>query len=70
MTSTIGNNSVPGQAGFNATVGYDQATGLGSIDGCSPGQSLGQRYDSALISRGGFSEFAFRYRRIEQRASL
>ncbi len=27
-----GNNSVPGQAGFNATVGYDQATGLGSID--------------------------------------
>jgi pseudomonalisin len=30
--TTIGNNSVPGQAGFNATVGYDQATGLGSID--------------------------------------
>ncbi len=29
---TIGNNSVPGQAGFNATAGYDQATGLGSID--------------------------------------
>jgi pseudomonalisin len=29
---TSGNNSVPGQAGFNATVGYDQATGLGSID--------------------------------------
>jgi subtilase family serine protease len=30
---TTGNNSVPGQAGFIATVGYDQATGLGSIDG-------------------------------------
>jgi len=30
---TIGNDSVPGQTGFNATVGYDQATGLGSIDG-------------------------------------
>ena len=30
---TSGNNSVPGQAGFNATVGYDQATGLGSVDG-------------------------------------
>jgi subtilase family serine protease len=30
---TIGNNSVPGQAGFNATVGYDEAAGLGSIDG-------------------------------------
>ena len=29
---TSGNNSVPGQTGFNATVGYDQATGLGSID--------------------------------------
>lgn len=27
-----GNNSVPGQAGFGATTGYDQATGLGSID--------------------------------------
>jgi subtilase family serine protease len=30
---TSGNNSVPGQTGFNATLGYDQATGLGSIDG-------------------------------------
>jgi pseudomonalisin len=30
---TIGNNSVPGQAGFKAAVGYDEATGLGSIDG-------------------------------------
>ena len=28
-----GNNSVPGQAGFTATAGYDQATGLGSVDG-------------------------------------
>jgi pseudomonalisin len=28
----MGNNSVPGQTGFNATAGYDQATGLGSID--------------------------------------
>jgi pseudomonalisin len=28
-----GNNSVPGLTGFNAAVGYDQATGLGSIDG-------------------------------------
>jgi subtilase family serine protease len=30
---TGGNNSVPGQMGFNATGGYDQATGLGSVDG-------------------------------------
>jgi pseudomonalisin len=29
---TQGNNSVPGVTGFNATVGYDQATGLGSVD--------------------------------------
>jgi pseudomonalisin len=29
---TSGNNSVPGQTGFNAAAGYDQATGLGSID--------------------------------------
>ena len=30
---TSGNNSVPGQSGFVASAGYDQATGLGSIDG-------------------------------------
>jgi pseudomonalisin len=29
---TKGNNGVPGQTGFNATAGYDQATGLGSVD--------------------------------------
>jgi subtilase family serine protease len=29
---TIGNNSVPGQAGFNAAEGYDRATGLGSVN--------------------------------------
>lgn len=27
-----GNNSVPGQIGFPATAGYDQSTGLGSVD--------------------------------------
>jgi pseudomonalisin len=27
-----GNNSVPGQTGFSAAAGYDQATGLGSVD--------------------------------------
>jgi len=30
--TTSGNNSVPGVAGFNAVTGYDQATGLGSVD--------------------------------------
>jgi pseudomonalisin len=29
---TSGNNSVPGVTGFNAGVGYDEATGLGSVD--------------------------------------
>ncbi|HEY3771184.1 MAG TPA: Ig-like domain repeat protein [Candidatus Angelobacter sp.] len=29
---TAGNNSVPGQPGFNATSGYDLATGLGSVN--------------------------------------
>jgi len=29
---TGGNNSVPGLTGFKATTGYDQATGLGSVD--------------------------------------
>jgi large repetitive protein len=29
---TTGNNSVPGQAGFNAAAGYDLATGLGSVN--------------------------------------
>jgi pseudomonalisin len=28
-----GNNSVPGQSGFNAAADYDRATGLGSVDG-------------------------------------
>jgi subtilase family serine protease len=29
---TTGNNSVPGDTGFNAAVGYDACTGLGSVD--------------------------------------
>jgi subtilase family serine protease len=29
---TSGNNSVPGVTGYNAGIGYDQATGLGSVD--------------------------------------
>jgi subtilase family serine protease len=29
---TVGNNSVPGQTGYTAKVGYDQASGLGSVD--------------------------------------
>jgi hypothetical protein len=29
---TVGNNNVPGQTGFSATVGYDLATGWGSVN--------------------------------------
>jgi subtilase family serine protease len=29
---TVGNNSVPGQAGFSATTGFDLGTGLGSVN--------------------------------------
>lgn len=29
---TVGNTNIPGQTGFSATVGYDQATGLGSVN--------------------------------------
>jgi pseudomonalisin len=32
---TVGNNSVPGEAGFNAAAGYDRVTGLGSVDAFS-----------------------------------
>jgi len=30
--TTVGNNNVPGQTGFNAGPGYDMATGLGSVN--------------------------------------
>ena len=30
--ATVGNNTVPGVAGFSCGTGYDQATGLGSVD--------------------------------------
>lgn len=33
--TTAGNNSVPGVAGFSAGVGYDEATGWGSVDATS-----------------------------------
>jgi hypothetical protein len=29
---TVGNTNIPGATGFNATTGYDQATGLGSVN--------------------------------------
>jgi pseudomonalisin len=47
---TSGNNSVPGQTGFNATTGYDQATGLGSIDA----SILVSHWNEAATSTPGF----------------
>jgi pseudomonalisin len=43
-----GNNSVPGVAGFTAVTGYDEATGLGSIDAA---QLFATRGNSLLASR-------------------
>jgi pseudomonalisin len=42
---TTGNNSVPGQAGFTAAAGYDQASGLGSVDA----SILIERWSDGLI---------------------
>jgi subtilase family serine protease len=45
--TTAGNNSVPGQTGFNAASGYDQATGLGSIDA----SMLVEHWNDATVAR-------------------
>ncbi len=44
---TAGNNSVPGQTGFNAAAGYDRATGLGSVNAANLANAW-----SALVMRG------------------
>jgi pseudomonalisin len=45
-----GNNSVPGVAGFNAGVGYDLATGLGSVDA----MVLVNHWSDAAVPTPGF----------------
>jgi pseudomonalisin len=45
-----GNNSVPGVAGFNAGVGYDLATGLGSVDAAL----LVNHWSDAAVPTPGF----------------
>jgi subtilase family serine protease len=45
---TDGNNSVPGQAGFNAGTGYDLATGLGSADAANFVQAFVARVKGLL----------------------
>jgi pseudomonalisin len=63
---TTGNNSVPGVTGFNAGPGYDQATGLGSVDAAllvnhwtdvspSPAPSLQVSLPSAVSIAAGSS---------------
>ena len=38
---TVGNNSVPGQTGFNATKGYDLSTGWGSVNAANLADAWG-----------------------------
>ncbi len=58
---TAGNNSVPGQGGFNAGTGYDLATGLGSINAANLVQAFVARAKglqgttTALASNGSTS---------------
>jgi uncharacterized membrane protein len=61
--TTSGNNSVPGVTGFSAGAGYDQATGLGSVDGSmlvnqwgvnnSTGFTIAANAASATLAQGG-----------------
>ncbi len=63
---TSGNNTVPGQVGFNATRGYDRSTGLGSVDAwllihhwsdanLAPAFQLSSSSTSLSVSAGGSS---------------
>ena len=47
---TTGNNSVPGQAGFSCTPGYDLATGLGSVDASALANAWGSPCSFSLSS--------------------
>jgi pseudomonalisin len=48
---TTGNNSVPGVTGFSAAAGYDQATGLGSVDA----NNLINHWNDAAASTGSLT---------------
>ena len=60
---TLGNNSVPGVTGFSCTTGYDEVTGLGSVDGAvlinnwgataSPNFTIAVSPTSGSIVQGG-----------------
>ena len=58
---TTGNNSVPGQPGFNAGTGYDLATGLGSVNPANLVQAFVARVSglqgslTALVANGSTS---------------
>ena len=65
---TSGNNSVPGLTGFNAGTGYDEATGLGSVDasvlvnhwndGSTSGFTLTPNVSSLSLAQGSSSQIA------------
>jgi len=52
---TTGNNSIPGQAGYSATAGYDQATGLGSVDF----NTLVNHWNNAVTPTGSLTIFTY-----------
>lgn len=52
---TTGNNSVPGQTGFSAGAGYDQATGLGSVDA----NNLVNHWNDAAAPTGAVTIFTY-----------
>lgn len=63
---TSGNNGVPGLTGFNAGAGYDEATGLGSVDasllvnhwndGSTSGFTLTPNVSSVSVAQGNSSQ--------------
>jgi pseudomonalisin len=66
--TTSGNNGVPGVTGFSAGAGYDQATGLGSVDGSilvnqwgvnnSTGFTIAANASTATLAQGGTATIA------------
>ena len=65
--TTSGNNTVPGVTGFNATAGYDQVTGWGSVDAANmvnfwnnnavPDFSLSATPASQSVNQGGTANY-------------
>ena len=59
--TTSGNNGVPGLAGYNATPGYDLATGLGSVDANVLVTHWADALGASGVSVQRCGQFAFSY---------